>query len=367
MNFADKLVFLIKLTNSTNRKLADAISLDPSQISRLRCGVRKLPQGAEYLPAMAAYFVRLCQNDYQLAALAEQINGRAPALPIDRARLAEQLRFWLEREDAAPLPHPSGQRQFGQADAGDGRQPTPAERTHMMETFYGKAGQRQALDQLLESTLRRSRPTLLQVYSDQELSWQEEDDYSQNILPQRLLALLRMGCRFQRILRPTADLQYALAAIKLWMPIYLKGGVESFYYPCLRDRVYRRTLVVAQQVGAMVSTSIGMQSDSRLCHLFTEEPLVRHYSNEFNNYLSICKKIDTKYKDTDVKEYVSGIIAMAANMYKDDRPRQPTLPQDLSDQLLNLNYLPSPVTYPTYADHKKGGRPRLKLSRGSRQ
>lgn len=312
MRFADKLVFLIKLTNSTNKKLADAVNLDPSQISRLRCGVRELPRGAEYLPAMAAYFVALCQNDYQLMALSEQINGKPLDLPADRALLAEELFFWLTREESAPLPHAGDRYKYYQAGRGDDQQPASTVQSHSVKTFYDREGQRKALSLLLETTLRRGRPTLLQFYSDQELAWQEENDYHQNILPKQLLELLRIGCRFQRILRPDVDLHYAFTSVKLWLPVYLEGGVETFFCPRLRDMVYRRTLVVVQQVGAIVSTSIGAQSEGRVSHLFTEGPLVEHYSREFKDYLMICQKIDNKYKNKNVEDYISDIMDRAA-------------------------------------------------------
>ena len=40
MNFADKLVFLLSVTHTSNIKLAKAINVDPSMISRLRKGQR---------------------------------------------------------------------------------------------------------------------------------------------------------------------------------------------------------------------------------------------------------------------------------------------------------------------------------------
>ena len=334
MSFADKLVFLINLTNSTNKKLADAINLDPSQISRLRCGARKLPRNAEYLPDMAAYFVERCHSDYQLITLSEQINGRPPNLPMDQTLLTEELRSWLEEEETllTDLPPASGRCRFGQRADKDDRLLTTPIQSHSFKTFYGSKGQRQALEILLETTLRRDKPALLQFYSDQELAWQEEADYLHNIFPERLLELLQIGCRFQRILRPRPDLQYAFTSIKLWLPIHMKGGVESYFYPYLRDMVHRQTLIAVPQVGAIFSNCIGSQCEDRICYLVTEESLVRHYSREFNDLQKICQKIDTKYKEWGIEEYISNVIAMATDMDKENLMPLPSWYQHLSDQ-----------------------------------
>lgn len=42
MNFSDKLVFLLSVTHTSNIKLAKAINVDPSMISRLRKGRRNI-------------------------------------------------------------------------------------------------------------------------------------------------------------------------------------------------------------------------------------------------------------------------------------------------------------------------------------
>lgn len=44
MTFADKLTFLIKLTSTTNREMAEAMHVDPSMISRLRSARRNAPR-----------------------------------------------------------------------------------------------------------------------------------------------------------------------------------------------------------------------------------------------------------------------------------------------------------------------------------
>lgn len=44
MTFAEKLVFLMELTATSNKQLAEAVNVDPSLISRLRNARRDAPK-----------------------------------------------------------------------------------------------------------------------------------------------------------------------------------------------------------------------------------------------------------------------------------------------------------------------------------
>ena len=55
MQFYEKLIFLLNLTQVTNRMLAQELQVDPSLISRFRTGRRRLPRNREHIKAMSAY------------------------------------------------------------------------------------------------------------------------------------------------------------------------------------------------------------------------------------------------------------------------------------------------------------------------
>ena len=75
MVFQDKLIFLIELTSTSNKQLADAIRVDPSLISRLCSGNRQVPQNAEYLEAMADFFTSRFKTKCQIDALSDIIGN----------------------------------------------------------------------------------------------------------------------------------------------------------------------------------------------------------------------------------------------------------------------------------------------------
>lgn len=88
VEFSDKLVFLMKITQTSNKELAAGISVDPSLISLLRTGKRKQPQNTSHIKNMAAFFSARCTADFQRNALSEMTGQSAIRSAVPRS-------FWL--------------------------------------------------------------------------------------------------------------------------------------------------------------------------------------------------------------------------------------------------------------------------------
>ena len=73
MQFSNKLNFLMNITNTSNKELAEGISVDRSLISLLRSGKRKTPRNHDHIRNMASFFARRCSADFQFHALAEML------------------------------------------------------------------------------------------------------------------------------------------------------------------------------------------------------------------------------------------------------------------------------------------------------
>ena len=62
MKFYEKLNLLMNLQNIPNNRLAKALSVDPSLISRWRNGTRDLARHSEYVTSIAHYFANQTSN-----------------------------------------------------------------------------------------------------------------------------------------------------------------------------------------------------------------------------------------------------------------------------------------------------------------
>ena len=94
MQFYEKLIFLLNLTQVTNRTLARELKVDPSLISRLRTGARGVPKNKEHIKAMSSFFAKRCTTQYQKQALSGML-GIKQALTMKKELLTEVLYYWL--------------------------------------------------------------------------------------------------------------------------------------------------------------------------------------------------------------------------------------------------------------------------------
>ena len=71
MQFYEKLIFIMDLTQTSNQGSPGQSIPDPATISRLRTGKRGIPRNPEPLRSMALFFAGRCVTEYQRRALSE--------------------------------------------------------------------------------------------------------------------------------------------------------------------------------------------------------------------------------------------------------------------------------------------------------
>ena len=96
VTFAEKLDFLMNITQTSNSALAHAATLDASYISRLRTGKRLMPKDNHLLQGMATFLARQFKEDYQKRALLDAL--KLMNLPGDSSLLADEIIRWLVQD-----------------------------------------------------------------------------------------------------------------------------------------------------------------------------------------------------------------------------------------------------------------------------
>ena len=100
--FSEKLSFLLYITETSNKELATALSVDASMISLMRTGKRKLSKNPEQARKIAVFFAKRCTAAFQRQALSEMLGkiSISPNMPTEV--LESHLEKWLlDKEDFA--------------------------------------------------------------------------------------------------------------------------------------------------------------------------------------------------------------------------------------------------------------------------
>ncbi len=288
MQLYEKLNFLLGLTSTSNRMLAQAIQVDPSLISRLRTGARGLPRDQKYAKPMAQYFARRCTTDYQRQALSEML-GIRQAISLDNAQLSDILYYWLCGETDEVTRFMRTFETFSLAPSNTGAEKRVCPVSTGNSVYYDNEGKRAAARAVYQHLLSLERPGAFFVFSDESDDWIMEDySFSRN-LQEWGMNLLNRGFPICHITPPVTSINAAFDSLIRWIPLYMTGQVAVYVYPKLWNNVHQRTVAVLPGEIAMTSNSITGHNTSHVTLLTADERLTQAYAAEFQDYLALCR------------------------------------------------------------------------------
>lgn len=347
LQFFEKLNLLMNITNTSNSALALNIKLDPSHISRLRRGERNALKNEACISAMAVYFARHCEHDYQQKALAEALN--LSTFPREEGRLSEYLMRWLSAKSKNEVDTVENflsglvnikNRQASTASVGVGN--TPAE--HLKNdtaVFFGIAGKRRAVIEFLSDVIEKGKPQTLLLFSDEATDWMTDDREFAMQWSFLMSQFLSQGGRIKIIHTVSRDLDEMLRAISQWMPLYMTGSIEPYYYPKKRDGVFKRTLFIAPNVSAVVSSSVGSIRDQAANVLFRDRRAVASFEREFREYLSLCKPLMQIFTSRGEKAYYDTLLdfekEQSDSIIKTESLSLLTMPESVASSIISRN------------------------------
>ncbi len=299
MTFSDRIVFLMELTSTTNKQLADAAKVDPSLISLIRTGRREPSKNNTYVRALSDFFSAKCTENYQRIALSEAIGNKNLQPGMDKKQLSSIIFDWLtDNRDSVGTLMSTFERSVLEeypAQTPLGPVEAPPKVTSNCFSFFGNEGKRSAINTFINHLSRLSEPGTILLYTDESSEYLFEEPVYLPKLEGKIMHLLRKGFKIRRITGLISSADQAFFSLTRWLPLYMTGHVESFYYPRLRDNLLRRTLIVMPNVGAVISNSTEGQKNSRTTLYVLDRHMANSYAGEFEDMLSKCRPMMTTY------------------------------------------------------------------------
>lgn len=317
--FPDKLNFLMNLTHSSNSALGESVSLDASYISRLRNGSRKLPKDPAFIPAMVDYFACNINTEEQ-----KRILATVPAFPYsyenDNDDLNQLLHHWLQQDTAdTEEPVEAFLRRFSMSHhqaAAASPKLRPAKPRTKADYYFGAKGKQEAVLRFLNQVAREKFTQTLLLFSNEDLSWMMDDPLFIKQWSELMTAVILKGNRIKIIHTVNRTLNDLFDAITQWLPLYLTGSIEPYYYPEALDSVLRCTLFIAPQTAAIVASSVQGNLDEMANFYIMNKPQILSFEKEFEHYFALCKplmKIYTNEQDSALQESLLGFDAKSCN------------------------------------------------------
>lgn len=292
MPFAEKLSFLMRITETSNKELAAELAVDPSLISLMRTGKRKLSQKNNLAKKMGLFFARRSSAAFQRQALSEMLGqvSISPSMPTEA--LAVCLETWLQGEpndiaDAilsniqmlpiqeksarVPLPTPT---------------PTSGNRTSF---FYGEEGRRAVMTLMMQEMRQMETPGSVMTVVDDNLEWLLSDYLLTKQIQAGFLELSERGVTFCQIMPPLNYINRYAESLQFWLPIYATGQTKVYYYPRLRGNLYRHSIIVVPGRCVQYAASVGLGSTSDITMFSTDPQLVNAFEKQFQEHIALCR------------------------------------------------------------------------------
>lgn len=299
MLFPDKLIFLMELTSTSNKQLAEALNVDPSLISRFRRGTRSIPQKSEYFESMSNYFANKCSADYQLKALSETIGNYHLDTNPDTAITAAVIAVWLSSNEtgyqtqANTLLRTFNQLKFTDIDnlcclPASTSSPKALQKEGELFACHGVEGRRKAGLLFLQYALSANNIGEIKLLNEGNTDWIWSNKDFALEASNDITQLINRGGTITRIVPRLDNLSMTYDAVTRWLPLHTTGRVKSFYYPHIRDNVFSRTLYVAPGAAALFSTAVGYKKVSDITFLTTDPATIAALNQEFEDFLTLC-------------------------------------------------------------------------------
>ena len=317
MEFNAKLDYLMEITKTTNSSLALYASLDASYVSRLRRGDRKPAKNGSYIMPMAVYFSKHCNEEYQIKALSDIMKIKSSLL-IDNESMTELIYEWLlikddideyEKSSVGDLLNKISNFSYKQTSNTKNEEKINSVQGNSIEprVYYGVDGKREAVIQFLSIVINNKEPKTLLLFSDEDTEWLFDDLNFTEKWASLMTRVIMGGNKIKIIHTVSRDLDEMLSAINQWLPLYMTGKIEPYFYPKKRDGVFKRTLFIAPETAAVTSSSISSMTKNAANFVLREKNTIKALIGEFDDYLSLCRPLMQIFTRGDGEKYLASL------------------------------------------------------------
>ena len=314
--FSEKLDALMNIAEVSNTLLGQKINMNNSYIGRLRKGIRPLPKKHDFIESMCDYLSKRITKEYQLTAL-HNLTNISGITTSTQTEMAIFLKIWLLQENDAQY-QSANRFVSGLARAIS----APLTNNHNLAQdnhnpikyipyYYGNEGKRKAVEQFFLTILEEKEPQMLLLFSDENISWLYEDENYAKLWMNLFKQILIKGNRVKIIHTINRNTNELFEAILKWLPIYMTGMVEPYYFSHIRDGVFQRTVFLAPKTAAILSTCVSQETNGMLNQFITDKTALLAIDTEYQNFLSVCKPLMRIYQNQNLQDCITEIQLMS--------------------------------------------------------
>ena len=272
---AEKLNLLMDLTGTKNRRLAQALCVDPSLICRFRSGQRRIPENSGYLADIADFFATR-YYDVNCSAVLERVMVNYLNPTLDFRTVLEQ---WLSEADQTPIAE-----LLTRQPASKPRQAAP------FRCFSGPDAWARAITAFSAHLPATARGGKLKLLQQSALPTAQARAAIDRQLTAALLPFLQQGGTAIRVMPQVSTLTAESETAQHWLRLLRTGNLQLFEYDGLQENALQTDLIVLSGVAAL--QCLRAAGETKMTVQLTTDPfVVAGLETTFDTYLIACRPV----------------------------------------------------------------------------
>lgn len=345
--FSEKLNALMSAFEITNIRLAKALHIDASLISRFRTGMRSPTSGSWFPEQFCAWmaerifvFPSRTRRERLAPLIGEPVPDTSEAL---KARLLSWMytepesgdsqmlgRFLSRLEVCQPaLEVPPGLMESIRA--------MPAH-TKSVESFFGVVGLRKAVKRFLTAAATQPESGTLFLYSDQPLGWLTDDPEFAKTWAVLMAVLLHHKNRICIIHNIDRSYTEMFEALEKWIPLYMTGLIQSFYCEKGKESRFYQTMFILPQVCSVNAAFVAGTEDGAEYLLTTRQAQIEYHYRQFQALMQESRPLLRSFALNCLDDYSSCVASVplcaVASVHLRGTLSAATMPDDLFEEIL---------------------------------
>ncbi|SHK51391.1 hypothetical protein SAMN02745248_02713 [Hathewaya proteolytica DSM 3090] len=306
-----KLDFMMKLTECKNSILANSILVDPSLISRLRSGKRKLPKNENFLMPMIKYFFKRINTEEKIS-IVESAVGIKDLWKTAESNIENCIYQWFTSEDSeitdndlikkysinVQRHHKSGNTHHKKCHLSCANE-EGCKHGVLTDTtwhYFGLEGRKKALLEALRYAKNQPQGSTIYFHTDENiLSIYNDDRFVSeviNIIRERLTE----GIKLVIIHNIINDINHIMNLLHIWSNIYEYGEISSFYYPKVKNNLVSSTLMIVGKSCALIGNSVDNEIEGTFAELSSDKKVIVSLKKQFDMIKEKCRPFIFSYK-----------------------------------------------------------------------
>lgn len=285
-SFSEKMNAIMNLISLSNVRLARAINVDASYISRLRNGVRTPKVNSELGTLLGRELFSRIKEHSKIEDLTILMN-----IPNEIAEEDREMIFmkWLFDSKVEP---PSFEQFLDNLDRfstktmvmklPESAQPDMEKILADRRTIYqGTEGIRAAVLRLLAAAAGNPGSELL-LYSDEEMNWLTEDRGFLMQWAAMMMACIRSGVKVRIIHNMYREKDELIDALNMWIPLYMSGRIESHVFRSSPSDVFSHTLFLLPGHACISASNVREGDANKIYDYITNEERLTAMKQSFD-------------------------------------------------------------------------------------